>query len=101
MDWCKWQVHDSRKINIKAVLQDAIRDCKSLEAFYKSAENRGFQVVKTRGIAFIDNKGVKVKRSDIGLSLQVIEKQVKRNSVALDTETKFIKLPQRKQSLHL
>src|SRR5664279_1053493 len=93
--------NDSRKNNIKTVLQDAIRDCKSLEAFYKSAEARGFQVVKTRGVAFIDDKGVKVKGSDIGLSLQVIEKQVKRNSVALDTGTKFIKPSQRKQSLHL
>jgi hypothetical protein len=93
--------NDSRKNSIKAILQDAIRDCKSLEAFYKSAEDRGFQVVKTSGIAFIDDKGVKVKGSDIGLSLQAIERQVKRNSLALDTGTKFIKLSQRKQSLHL
>jgi hypothetical protein len=93
--------NDSRKNNIKAVLQDAIRDCTSLEAFYKAAEARGFQVVKTRGIAFVDEKGVKVKGSDIALSLQAIEKQVKRNSLAPDTGSKFIKLPQRKQSLHL
>ncbi|MDQ2719654.1 MAG: relaxase/mobilization nuclease domain-containing protein [Bacteroidota bacterium] len=92
--------NDSRKNKIKAVLQHAIRDCKSLEAFYKSAEAKGFQVVKSSGIAFIDAKGVKVKGSDIGLSLQVIEKQVARNSLALETGTKFIKLPQRKQSRH-
>ena len=93
--------NDSRKNNIKAVLEDAIGGCKSLEEFYKSAENIGFQVIKTRGIAFIDEKGVKVKGSDIGLSLQVIEKQMKRNSLAMDTGTKFINLSQRKQSLHL
>jgi hypothetical protein len=58
-------------------------------------------VIKTRGIAFIDENGVKVKGSDIGLSLQVIEKQLKRNSLALQTGTKFIKLSQRKRSLHL
>jgi Relaxase/Mobilisation nuclease domain len=93
--------NDNRKNKIRAVLQDAIRDCKSQEEFYKSAEARGFQVVKTRGVAFIDEKGVKVKGSDIGLSQQGIEKQVKINSLAMDTGTKFIKLPQRKQSLHL
>ncbi len=93
--------NDSRKNKIKAVLQDAIQDCNSLEEFYKSAENKGFQVVKTRGIAFIDEKGVKVKGTDIGLSLQAIEKQVKRNSLVPDTGTRFIKLSQRKQSFHL
>ena len=93
--------NDSRKNKIKTVLQDAIRDCKSLDEFYKSAEAKGFQVVKSSGIAFIDDKGVKVKGSDIGLSLQVIEEQVKRNSVALDAGAKFIKPSQKKQSLHL
>jgi hypothetical protein len=93
--------NDSRKNNIRSVLQDAIRDCKSLDEFYKSAENRGFQVVKSSGIAFIDDKGVKVKGSDIGLSLQAIEKQVKRNSIALETGTQFIKPSQRNRSLHL
>ena len=93
--------NDSRKNNIREVLQEALRDCKSLDAFYKSAENKGIEVIKTRGIAFIDEKGVKVKGSDIGLSLQVIEKQLKRNSLALETGTKFIKLSQRKHSLHL
>jgi hypothetical protein len=93
--------NDSRKNKITAVLQDAIKDCNSLEEFYRSAENKGFQVVKTRGIAFIDEKGVKVKGSDIGLSLQAIEKQVKRNSLVPDTGTRFIKLSQRKQSFHL
>src|SRR5664279_1507712 len=89
--------NDSRKNNIRSVLQDAIRDCKSLDEFYKSAEAKGFQVVKSSGIAFIDDKGVKVKGSDIGLSLQVIEKEVKRNSVALDAGAKFIKPSQKKQ----
>ena len=93
--------NDSRKNNIRTVLQEVIRDCKSLEAFYKSAEAKGFQVVKTRGIAFIEEKGVKVKGSDIGLSLQVIEKQLKRNSIALETGPKFIKPSQSKHSLHL
>jgi hypothetical protein len=91
---------DSRKNKIRAVLQDAIQDCNSLEAFLESAEKKGFQVVKTRGIAFVDAKGVKVKGSDIGLSLQAIEKQVKRNSLDLDSKTKIIKPVQRKQSLH-
>src|SRR5688500_1918546 len=34
----------------------------------------GYQVLKSRGISFIDNKKVKIKGSDVGFSLMKIEK---------------------------
>ncbi len=46
-----------------------------MESFYQKTKNLGIVIIKERGIAFMDAKGVKIKGSDIGLSLQTIEKR--------------------------
>ncbi|MEI9954788.1 MAG: hypothetical protein WDM90_00390 [Ferruginibacter sp.] len=40
----------------------------------------GYQVLKARGIAFIDDKNVKIKGSEVGFSLMTIEKELAKKS---------------------
>ncbi len=64
----------------KEVMKDDVRQCllasKSYSEFEEKMKQRGYQVVKGRGIAFIDSKGVYAKGSELGYSLQKIEKIV-------------------------
>ena len=92
---------DKRKDTIKAALQLALTGAKSFDSFCDTVKSNGLQIIKGRGISFIDNKGVKVKGSDIGLSLQTIEKQIAKNNREIKPKATFIDLSQRKQSLHL
>jgi hypothetical protein len=73
-----------------------------MEQFYQQAKENKIEVIKSRGISFVDDKGVKVKGSDMGLSLQTVEKQIIKNNLKQERkETEYIKLGQRKYSLHL
>lgn len=92
---------DQRKNAIKTILQQALKEAKSFENFSSDVKAKGLQMIKGRGISFIDNKGVKIKGSDMGLSLQTINKQIELNNNALKQTTQYINLSQRKQSLHL
>lgn len=48
---------------------------------------KGYQIIKGRGIAFIDDKKVKIKGSEVGYSLQKIESNIKTlNRLATDRE---------------
>ena len=49
----------------------------------------------------MDEKGVKVKGSEIGLSLQAIEKQLVKNNQIVKPETKFVNISQHKRGLRL
>jgi DNA-binding transcriptional MerR regulator len=62
----------------KETLRNTIVECLSASKYYGEFESKirqkGYQVVKGRGILFIDKQGVKVKGSELGFSLQKIEK---------------------------
>ena len=85
---------------MKEILSNRLSLSKSLDEFTKAAKNNNIKIIKSRGIAFIDNKGVKVKGSDIGLSLQTIESQIMRNN-RKQVETEFVNLSQRKWQMKL
>jgi hypothetical protein len=93
--------NDERKQKLKAVLKEALVGCKSMEDYCKKVEALGIQVIKERGISFKDIKGVKVKGSEIGLSLQVIQKQLLKNSQAQEIKPQIINLSQRKIQIKL
>jgi hypothetical protein len=42
---------------------------------------KGYQVIKGRGISFIDNKKVKVKGSEVNFSLQIIERMLQKKLI--------------------
>ena len=52
----------------------ALQQVKTIEQFEQKMKSLGYQVLKGRGIAFIDNKKVKIKGSEVGYSLMTIEK---------------------------
>ncbi len=92
--------HDTRKLQMKEILSSILSLSKNLDEFINAAQNNKIKVIKSRGISFIDNKGVKVKGSEIGLSLQTIENQIMRNN-RKQGETEFVNLGQRKYGLKL
>ncbi len=92
--------HDTRKLQMKEILSNILSLSKSLDEFTSAAQNNKIKVIKSRGISFIDSKGVKVKGSEISLSLQTIENQILRNN-RKQGETEFVNLSQRKYRLKL
>ncbi|MBO9683800.1 MAG: relaxase/mobilization nuclease domain-containing protein [Flavisolibacter sp.] len=94
--------NDQRKEQLKAQLKQILQSSKTMEGFQQKANELNIETIKGRGIAFMDDKGVKIKGSDMGLSLQTIEKQIARNSQAKELkETEFIKIKQRQNTLRL
>lgn len=93
---------DQRKEEMKARLKQILYSSKTFESFEQKVKQRGIDIIKGRGIAFMDNKGVKIKGSDMGLSLQTIEKQIERNNRQVwQKQTQFIQSKQRENTLGL
>jgi hypothetical protein len=65
---------DSRKEAIKKDIQDALLVSKTYLDFERQMQQKKYQIIKGRGIAFIDKKGVYVKGSEVGYSLVTIQK---------------------------
>ena len=65
---------DSRKGTIKKDVQDALLLSNTYYDFEAYMKQKKYQIIKSRGIAFIDEKGVYVKGSSFGYSLATIEK---------------------------
>lgn len=92
--------NDTRKLQMKETLSNILSLSKSFDEFMSAAKNNHIKVIKSRGISFIDSKGVKANGSEIGLSLQTIENQIIRNNQK-HKETEFINLSQRKYQMKL
>ncbi len=70
---------DTRKESIKKDIQDALLASRTYSDFEKQMQQKKYQIIKARGIAFIDRKGVYVKGSEVGYSLASIEKLLQRS----------------------
>jgi hypothetical protein len=72
----QWQIprKDTRKEKLKNSIQGALQKASNYQQFEQIMESLGYQVLKARGIAFIDDKKVKIKGSEVGFSLMTIEK---------------------------
>ena len=100
---------DTRKEAIKKDIQNALLLSKTFNDFESYLKDKKYQIIKGRGIAFIDKKGVYVKGSEIGYSLSNIEKILQRSpehkqiiiSVQKEKDSSFKKqLPQRSLNQH-
>jgi len=73
---------DNRKNEIKKIVKESLSRSKSLEDFKNLLKNNNIKTEIGRGIAFIDNKGVRLKGSQIGFSLKkvkdILSKQLNR-----------------------
>ncbi len=74
---------DSRKEAIKNDIKMCLLTSKNYSEFEANMKRKSYQVIKGRGIAFIDSKGVYVKGSQLGYSLARIE-----NILALPAQQK-------------
>jgi hypothetical protein len=66
--------HDSRKERLKSNIRNSLEKSSSYPEFEKQMKALGYQIIKGRGISFIDDKKVKTKGSEMGFSLAKIEK---------------------------
>jgi len=64
---------DSRKERLKSDIRETLKQVKNYDQFEQKMKSLGYVVLKARGIAFIDDKKVKIKGSEVGYSLMKIE----------------------------
>ncbi|WP_205513021.1 relaxase/mobilization nuclease domain-containing protein [Longitalea arenae] len=65
---------NARMDKLKESIRQVLQQVKTLEQFEHKMKSLGYQVLKGRGIAFIDDKKVKFKGSEVGYSLMTIER---------------------------
>jgi len=70
--------HDQRKEQIKEHIRQSLRGSRHYQEFERKMKEKGYQVIKGRGISFIDSRKVKVKGSELNFSLQTIEQIIQR-----------------------
>lgn len=66
--------NDSRKERLRKRIQYSLQRARNYAEFQKQMIAFRYQVVKGRGISFIDDKHVKIKGSEVGFSLAKIER---------------------------
>lgn len=65
---------DTRKEKLRDNIRECLSSSKNYSEFESKIKQRGYEIIKGRGISFIDKQAVKVKGSDLGYSLKKIEK---------------------------
>lgn len=73
-DYSREQRVDQRKEQLKQNIRDCLLTATDFSDFVRKMEQRKVQIVKSRGVSFIDDKKMKVKGSEVGYSLMTIEK---------------------------
>ena len=68
---------DGRKEQLREHIKESLIASNSYSQFEEMMKVFGYQVLKGRGISFLDDKGVKVKGSEVGYSLQRIEQMLR------------------------
>lgn len=66
--------HDKRKEQIKHHIWESLSASRNYNEFERLMKEKKYQVIRSRGITFIDEKKVYVKGSELGYSLQTIER---------------------------
>jgi len=64
---------DQRKLDLKKAIQQALKDSINYPQFEQKMKAQGYQVIKGRGISFVDAKKVSTKGSEVKFSLRTIE----------------------------
>jgi hypothetical protein len=70
---------DSRKEKLKQLMPELIHKSNSFEDFKTKVSDLGYQVQAGRGIAFIDDKHVRIKGSEIGYSISKLKRAIENN----------------------
>ena len=93
---------DERKEKLKNVIQKTLQQVSNYQQFEQVMKVLGYQVLKARGISFIDDKKVKIKGSEVGFSLMKIEKilAVKQNSSNINKHENFQQVESQKEGMN-
>lgn len=73
--------HDIRKEKLRQDIGVALKGSRQYQEFEKKMKALGYQVIKARGIAFVDEKKVRIKGSEVNYSLQTIERILERQRI--------------------
>src|SRR4030095_1355126 len=84
--------HDLRKEQLKNDIKESLAASKNYSEFENKIKRKGYEIFKARGIAFRDKQQVYTKGSEVGYSLQTIQK-----ILALKPELKQVLLEQKDQ----
>lgn len=66
-------------------IRDALKHCYYINQFEQRIKEKGYEIIKGRGISFADEKKVKVKGSELNYSLQTIENYRKTKTFSAST----------------
>jgi diadenosine tetraphosphate (Ap4A) HIT family hydrolase len=66
--------HDQRKERLQQDIKEVLSKSANYQQFEQRMKEKGYSITKGRGISFTDEKKVKVKGSEVGYSLQKIDK---------------------------
>lgn len=72
---------DQRKEKLWHIIIQALKKARDYPDFEKRVKAAGYEVVRARGIRFIDDRKVKIKGSEVGFALQKIEKLLSMDSL--------------------
>lgn len=72
---------DQRKERLRQIIIQALKKARDYPDFEKKVKSAGYEVIRARGIRFIDEKKVKIKGSEVGFALQKIEKLLSLDSL--------------------
>ena len=65
---------DMRKEQLRQHIQQVLKESRNFQNFEWKMNEKGYHIIKGRGISFVDSKKVKVKGSELNYSLQTIER---------------------------
>jgi len=83
------------------VIAQSLKSSKDFDEFAGKIKANSYEIIKGRGISFIDKQAVKVKGSELGFSMEKINGQLKQNLIHSSRQTTYINLSQYKKRLHL
>ncbi|OLY91807.1 Relaxase/Mobilisation nuclease domain-containing protein [Cnuella takakiae] len=72
---------DSRKEGLRMHVEQVLGGCRTLALFEERMKGLGYQVLRGRGIAFLDGMGVRTKGSEIGYPLNRVEQLLAQQEV--------------------
>jgi hypothetical protein len=73
---------DQRKQQLALQIRQALGSSRNLGEFERAMKEKGCQVIKGRGISFVDDKNVKIKGSEVNYSLRTIEGILGRHQIS-------------------
>jgi hypothetical protein len=93
--------HDNRKERLRMVIAQSLSSSNNYDEFAGKIKSNGYDIIKGRGISFIDKQAVKVKGSELGFSMEKINQQLQQNLTQGLKQNTYVHLPKHKKSLHL